>query len=307
MAMRAGYRGENMFLECRPRRLAAITYDPLASVDLRSYTSDDPPPGWDSLAPSQKGSISKFAWQIRAGDTLYVKDSARPNRLVARGRVLGRPGERAYRFNKGSPIRTREGVVWRHLIGVAWEDDFQEIEYKDHSANTTVLRIADDESTRLMRVAKRAKTTARSEVKTYLERAYPRATQATIQNILPRHKTLSRYFQEWLWNEYGIEGLPERQWIDMQFILGQDSAMAEFKIAYGGNTTAAIREALGQILEYNHYPKRKVKQRWFLVLDRPARPQDCVFVDALRKRLRLPLHLGWRNKTNFLFYPTSPF
>jgi len=307
MAMRAGFRGENMFLACRPRQLAAITYAPLADVDLGRYGPEFRPRGWHRLAPSQKGSINKFAWQIHVGDTRYGRESARPNMLVARGRVLGRHGELAYFFAKQSPIRTQTGEVWRHLVRVDWDNHFQEIPYKDHSPNTTVLRIEDGEAARLIRSAKKSGYRTQVAFRAGLERAYPRATPAMIRRIVPLHKTLGRQFQEWLWNEHAIEGFPEQQWIDLQFNLKQDPAMAEFKIAYNGNTTAAIREALGQILEYNHYPARRASESWFLVLDKRPRSEDCGFVDVLRRKLRLPLHLGWREGSEFFFFPRSPF
>ena len=61
--------------------------------------------------------------------------------------------------------------------------------------------------------------------------------------------------------------------------------MAEFKIAYNGNTKAAVREALGQILEYNHYPGRVTTQAWFLVLDQQPSNEDCKFVEVVANHL----------------------
>lgn len=144
-----------MFKKCLPRGLAAITYRPLFRTDLSRYGPERRPPGWQDLSTSQKGSISKFAWQIRAGDKLYVRDSSRPNLLVGFGHVLGKEGDLAYFYNERSPIRTQEGDVWRHLIAVDWEHPFAEIPYKDHSANTTVLSIDEDELSEFQNVAKR--------------------------------------------------------------------------------------------------------------------------------------------------------
>jgi hypothetical protein len=155
MAMRKGYRGEDMFEKCRPMHLAAITYAPLFRTDLSYYSPEQKPPGWEALTPSQKGSISKFAWQIRAGDKLYVRDSSRPNLLVGFGHVLGKEGDLAYIYNERSPIKTKEGDVWRHLVRVDWEHPFAEIPYKDRSANTTVLSIDEDELSECRERAKR--------------------------------------------------------------------------------------------------------------------------------------------------------
>lgn len=303
-----------MFIGCRQMGLAAITYNPLSKTDLSRYGPEPEhrPPGWYELAASQKGSISKFAWQIRAGDKLYVRDSARPNLLVGFGYVLGKEGELAYMYNERSPIKTSEGEVWRHLIAVNWEDGFAEVPYKDHSANTTVLSLDEDELLGFQQRARRAEykknglSDADVDFVATLEVAYPRATPATIKLILPKHVTLSKQFHTWLRNHHSIQGHREHRQIDMQFKIGQDTAMAELKIAYNGNTMAAVREALGQILEYNHYPGRETTQAWFLVLDAKPCIDDCTFVKSLREKWKLPIYLGWKQATGFSFYPESP-
>jgi hypothetical protein len=301
-----------MFAKCRPMSLAAITYAPLFRTDLSRYGPDRKPPGWEALAPSQKGSISKFAWDIRAGDKLYVRDSSRPNLLVGFGRVLGKEGEPAYIYDERSPVKTKDGDVWRHLIRVDWEHPFAEIPYKDHSANTTVLSLDENELSEFQKRAKKIEhkkhglSDAEVDLATGLETAYPRATAATIRMILPKHVSLSRGFQAWLRKHHSIQGHRERRQIDMQFNIGHDQAMAEFKIAYNGNTKAAVREALGQILEYNHYPGRTTAQAWFLVLDQEPSAEDCEFVKSLRSRWGCPIYVGWKQSAAFRFYPESP-
>ena len=189
---------------------------------------------------------------------------------------------------------------------------FRPIPYKDHSANTTVLRLDEGELSEFQHKAKRAEyeehglSNAEIDMAEALETAYPRATAASIRLILPRHVTLSKAFQRWLEKEHSIRGNRERRQIDMQFSMGQRPAMAEFKIAYDGNTKAAIREALGQILEYNHYPGRSPTKAWFLVLDQEPRDDDRTFVESLRANWSCPIYLGWKNATGFSFYPKSP-
>jgi hypothetical protein len=312
MAMRSGYRGEDMFPKCRREGLAAITYTPLLKIDLSVYSPENRPPAWEDLAPSQKGSISKFAWQIRAGDKIYVKDSGQPNLLVGLGYVAGKDGELGYFYDKRSPIKTAAGVVWRHLIRVDWEDVFQEIPYKDRSANTTVLSL-DKES--LLKASAQAKRVgyrkhglsgAKVDLALGLEEAYPRATPGIIRLIVPRHMDLSKAFQGWLRAQHAIESRREVQQIDMEFMVGSERAMVEFKIAYNQKTKPAVREALGQILEYNHHPEREATKMWFLVLDEVASANDCAFVEALRAERELPLYLGWKYGDGFRFHPQSP-
>ena len=301
-----------MFEKCFPRGLAAITYSPLFRTDLSRYSPERRPPGWEELAVSQKGSISKFAWQIRAGDKLYVRDSSRPNLLVGFGYVRGKEGHLAYFYDDRSPIKTKEGDVWRHLIAVNWEYPFAEIPYKDRSANTTVLSIDEDELSEFQKRAKRVEhkkyglSNTEADLAAALETAYPRATAATIRMILPKHVALSRRFQQWLHKHHSIYSNRERRQIDMEFKIGHDRAMAEFKIAYNGNTKAAVREALGQILEYNHYPGRDTAQLWFLVLDQEPCNEDRAFVNSLRATWGCPIYLGWEGTHGFGFFPESP-
>lgn len=300
------------FDKCLKEHLAAITYAPIHETDLRDYSPQQKPPGWEDLAPSQKGSISKFAWEIRAGDRLYVRDSAQPNLLVGFGHVLGRDGELAYFYDEHSPIKTAEGETWHHLLRVDWDETFQPIPYKDHSANTTVLRIDEGELSQFIQTAKRDEykehglSNAEVNMAEALETAYPRATPASIRLILPKHVALSKLFQRWLQKQHSIRGDREHRQIDMQFSIGRKPAMAEFKIAYDGNTKAAIREALGQILEYNHYPGRNLTKAWFLVLDQEPREDDRSFVESLRANWNCPIYLGWKQTTGFSFYPPSP-
>ena len=92
----------------------------------------------------------------------------------------------------------------------------------------------------------------------------------------------------------------------MQFELKPAPAMAEFKIAYDGNTKAAVREALGQIFEYNHYPGPNLTKAWFLILDQIPCDDDRSFVALLRTSWQCPIYLGWQQGSGFSFYPKSP-
>ncbi|MGI8772041.1 MAG: hypothetical protein ACR2JE_11450 [Acidobacteriaceae bacterium] len=98
----------------------------------------------------------------------------------------------------------------------------------------------------------------------------------------------------------------EQEGIDLHFRLGSIEVLAELKVAYGGNTRHAIREALGQILEYNHYPRRQGHDHWLLVLDSEPQRDDRVFVERLREKRKLPLTLGWKTQDGFTFHPHWP-
>lgn len=95
----------------------------------------------------------------------------------------------------------------------------------------------------------------------------------------------------------------EQNCVDLTFDYEGKSHLAELKICYGGKTRAAIREAMGQLLEYNHYPPRSEAQSWWLVLDHDPAKSDRVYIDVLRKKYGLPLRLAWPVNASFESYP----
>ena len=190
--------------------------------------------------------------------------------------------------------------------------NFAKFSYKDRSPNTTVLKLKEGELADLLEGYKRAEHQAHGlnqpaiNSALILEDAYPRATPATIRLIYRKHVSLSKRFLEWLRDEHAISAVRERSQIDLQFNLGRKTALVEFKVAYNGNTKAAIREALGQLLEYNDYPRRDCHDLWFLVLDVAPSVDDLAFVEALTKNQFLPLILAWEDHEAFAFHPRWP-
>jgi len=91
----------------------------------------------------------------------------------------------------------------------------------------------------------------------------------------------------------------------MTFQWRRKSVLAEFKIAYGANTRHAIREALGQVLEYNHYPRREASDEWFLILDTEPSSDDREFIRVIREQYSIPLTLGWKIDNGFDFDPLA--
>lgn len=134
------------------------------------------------------------------------------------------------------------------------------------------------------------------------EDGYYRESSSNLKRIIPKHNILSNTFCRWL-TDRGIKAKQEENYIDIFFELGDESYIAELKITYGVGTTKAIRESLGQLLEYNHYPGRYVKGKWLIVLDQDPMDTDFEYIDNLRKERYLPLFLGWQAGTDFQFYP----
>jgi hypothetical protein len=133
-----------------------------------------------------------------------------------------------------------------------------------------------------------------------LEEVYQRATPASIKIIRPLHKELSNKFVRWL-HKTGRKVLgQEKERVDVEFQDGANLCRAELKVCYGMTTRFAVREALGQLLEYNYYGRRSSADRWIIVLDMPPTPMDVTFVRTLTKKKGLPLSLCWPSGNAFV-------
>jgi hypothetical protein len=308
MALRAGFRGSDLRQDCEREGVAVVTFESIKNIDLSRYTPDKKPRTWH-LKGSAPASMINFAWRICGGDLIFVRDSMRNNHMVAAGVVKGALGDVAYRFDRDSQIK-RGRTVWRHKIDVSWDRNFVEFQYHDRSPNSSVLRLNDWEFEQFgrytSRVAKRSVEEAargRPEQERQIEDVYPRISPELKLIIKPLHRELANTFAKWLRLVHGITAVWERKQIDMMFDLGASCVLAELKIAYGGNTRNAIREAIGQILEYNHYPGRTCFDEWLLILDQSPSSKDLQFIQELRARCAVPLTLGWKSGETFLFHP----
>lgn len=312
MALRAGYKGFDLRPMCEEQNVVVFTFESVKNTNLSRYSPKQKPPGW-KIKGSAQGSMSNFAWRIRAGDLIFIRDSKRNNAMVACAVAQGSPGELAYRFDPSSVVQHGR-TTWRHTIPVKWIKGFKEFSYKDRSPNTSVLRLNEMESEYFSGFlsSPRATTDDDKSMDEFPEQgdqlvdAYPRMGKAFSRLIVPRHKSLANAFRLWLRTRHQTESQWERRQIDLRFVVRKTRVLAELKIAYGGQTRHAIREALGQILEYNYYPKRQAFDEWLLVLDATPEQSDLVFIERLRQQWGLPIFLGWQSSVAFTFHPPWP-
>ena len=75
-----------MWPDCLRLGVAAITYDPLARTDLSLHPQFEPTELWKQLAPSQKVSLRRLAYEMQAGDVIYVKQGPK---IIDRGLLRG--------------------------------------------------------------------------------------------------------------------------------------------------------------------------------------------------------------------------
>jgi hypothetical protein len=62
-------------------------------------------------------------------------------------------------------------------------------------------------------------------------------------------------------------------------------------VCHGLSPRSAIREALGQIIEYNLYGDETHADEWWIVIDEQPGPDDERYVMLLRRKYALPLFL----------------
>ena len=72
-------------------------------------------------------------------------------------------------------------------------------------------------------------------------------------------------------------------------VLASDGTVTYYEIKTGGSARACVREALGQLLEYAHWPAAEKVDRMVVVGDAAATPNSRAYLDALRDRYGLPL------------------
>lgn len=119
MAFRAGNQGAEMWPRCRKLGVAAITYSGLARTDLSKHTQGEPRALWAKLNSSQKASLRRVAYEMKAGDVIYVKQGPR---IVGKGVVQG-----PYFFDAERRIVDPHGTPWLHQVPVKWDPEFPTI------------------------------------------------------------------------------------------------------------------------------------------------------------------------------------
>lgn len=146
----------------------------------------------------------------------------------------------------------------------------------------------------------RRRETALAEEEFY--RVSPKVRKA----ISRLHNRLSNHFCKWLSNKKGIIPIQEQKNIDVRFQTNKKSIIAELKVCSGVESRKSIREAIGQLFEYNYYSSRKPANEWLIILDKLPSGNDLKFIECLRRKRSLPLKLGWKTSRGFSFHPKWP-
>jgi hypothetical protein len=302
MKLRAGHGGPDMWPSCKKRGIASMTDPPIYNTDL---TRLDPRDVDKNIKTSAMSSIRRFAWEVQGGDIIYVGDSI-SREMIAKGYVDCERGSRAYRYNKKNPIYPPSSPEepWRHEIPVRWQKDFKPFKYKDGAPRCTLTRIETAWKPLDFQVPPDTESNTGDEGIPLLDDdSYSREMEASRKIVKKLHASLSNSFRKWMKKSYGTSVIQELDDIDATFSLFGKSTMVEFKICYGAHTRHAIRAALGQLFEYNHFPARDETESWWIVLDHEPSRNDRNYVATLRERYRIPLALGWKTGRGFEILP----
>jgi hypothetical protein len=304
MSFRVGNQGHEMWPECLRLGIAAIHYRCLDRTDLSRHPAGEPKELWNKLKPTQRASLRRLAYEMKGGDVIYVKQGPK---IIDRGIVKGPRDQRAYQFDSTFRLIDPSGNPWAHQVPVAWSSDFREVRLLLGAEQLCVKELsAPDVSlieTAIGRSSVRQHAGPPRETSTdrLIEDAYYRETAARLKTIIPHHKRLSNCFREWLKRRHLIDSVREQDQVDVRFNVNGRSFLAELKVCFGVGTRKSIREALGQLLEYNHYPTRNTADVWMVVLDQQPSSNDRRFVHRLQHECSLPIVLGWQEKRGFTF------
>jgi hypothetical protein len=109
----------------------------------------------------------------------------------------------------------------------------------------------------------------------------------------PRHDKLQNALDTFLRSLYGQKSVRyETDFVDIQLHRGKDVTYFEIKMAL--TAKGCIRDALGQLLEYNMYPGKQRASEMVVVGEPVATPHDSAYLSYLRKRFGIPVrYIRW--------------
>jgi hypothetical protein len=122
--------------------------------------------------------------------------------------------------------------------------------------------------------------------------AYLRFSAEQLQVILPLHAKLSMAFKDWLQSVGASSVRREVEGVDLRCVADNRACLFELKICHQQSTRHALREALGQVLEYGFFPRRARSDALAIVLDKPPSADDVRWFGNLRQ-VGIAVELFW--------------
>lgn len=130
------------------------------------------------------------------------------------------------------------------------------------------------------------------------ENSYFRSINNDIKLIKPLHNKLSNEFKKYLLNKQFYEIEQENDSRDMIAKKNDFTYLFELKVVNTPFVRHSIREALGQLLEYNYYPYRNKFDYLNIVLNRQPSDLEVDWCKKLNKDVMI-FELFWQNGNTF--------
>lgn len=110
----------------------------------------------------------------------------------------------------------------------------------------------------------------------------------------PIHVRLQNKLYESLIQRYGRNNVNyERDFVDISVTDGSRTTFYEVKIE--NTAKKCIRNSIGQVLEYAHYPNVSKADRFIVVGDAPPSNEDSIYLKTIRDRYGIPISYGLFN------------
>jgi hypothetical protein len=115
-----------------------------------------------------------------------------------------------------------------------------------------------------------------------------RRSEQSATSYSPQHIMIQNALYDQLCEHLGKGKVDyEKNFVDLSFTLGTKQFFIEVKIE--NTAKRCIRTAIGQLLEYAHYPSSQKATRLIVVGDTPATNSDVQYCKFIRKRYGIPI------------------
>jgi predicted HNH restriction endonuclease len=171
MAFKNGSQGFSYWETYKKLGVAAITYTPLEHTDLSEYPKDEPRELWSRLKPTQMGSLRKVAYNMKPGDTIYVKEGTS---IVGKGTITSK-----YFFDDVNCIVNKDGIHWSHQVRVQWQTNFPPVKVLLGAEQHAVIELSEDSVSLI-------------ENETYQVQDIPELTAIEGNSVLAKHLRFER-------------------------------------------------------------------------------------------------------------------
>ncbi|MGL6006115.1 hypothetical protein [Aeromonas sobria] len=135
-------------------------------------------------------------------------------------------------------------------------------------------------------------TTINNENVFLIENTYSKFTAAQLKIINRMHNQLSNRFRDWLISINANDIVAEKNHVDVKCIFANEKYIFELKTTASQPPRLALRDAIGQLLEYSYYPGRIEQTHLVIVVDEKPSNTDIEWLRNLN-HAGLSIDLFW--------------